>query len=301
MTVTAVGQTDILLVCLSTNGGWEWAHGAGSNFSEVGNAVAADQNGNCYVTGYFNLTTSFGDINLTATGGQADAFVLKTDSSANCQWAVRAGGVGDDQGRGIAVDFDGNCYVTGQYLGSSDFGSFTLPGHGTFLVDTFAAKLDTNGNWLWADGAGDVHEDWGFGVSCDNDGNCYVIGPYSESETFGDMVITGNTADIFVAKHDSGVVGNHDQSVAADQNACLAAYPNPFHQGDEVRIQIKLDSHDSGTLNLYNLRGQLVDSYSIHAGTDHIILKSDHLTSGIYFCQLQTSHVKITKKLMLIR
>jgi hypothetical protein len=303
LSLTSVGGADIVVGCLDATGGWQWVKGAGSNFSEYGNAVAADNDGNCFVTGYFNLTTTFGDIALTAGGAQSDVFVAKFGPTGLCLWANRAGGPGGDEGRGIAVDNNGNSYITGNYISSSDFGSFTLPGHGTDLSDTFAAKLDTNGNWVWADGAGSINEDWGFRISCDNNGNCYLIGMYSYTQDFGSITITGNGGDVFTAKHDSGVVSNEDNTVPglAGLSALYNVYPNPFHQGETIQIKTNISEHEIGTLSIFNLRGQTVASYSLNSGTHQTSLDTNGLAAGIYFYQLKTGISTVTKKMVVLK
>jgi len=69
------------------------------------------------------------------------------------QWAVRAGGPALDEsevGQAIAIDGQGNQYVTGWFWGTATFGPYTLTSASSEYSDIFAAKLDTNGNWLWA-------------------------------------------------------------------------------------------------------------------------------------------------------
>ena len=55
---------------------WQWAVQAGGSSSDQGNSIAVDSSGNCYITGYFSGTASFGATNLTSSGGN-DIFVAK--------------------------------------------------------------------------------------------------------------------------------------------------------------------------------------------------------------------------------
>jgi hypothetical protein len=70
------------------------------------------------------------------------------------QWAVRAGRTWGDAGYGIAVDAQGNQYITGFFTGTVSFGPYTLTSDGDYFSDIFAAKLDPVGNFLWARRAG---------------------------------------------------------------------------------------------------------------------------------------------------
>ncbi len=58
---------------------WQWAVKAGAASEDIGYGIAADSSGNCYVTGYFQGTATFGSTSLTAAGatGISDIFVAK--------------------------------------------------------------------------------------------------------------------------------------------------------------------------------------------------------------------------------
>ena len=62
-------------------------------------------------------------------------------------WAKKAGGTALDFGWDIAVDANGNSYITGSFYDSSTFGTTTLTSSGS--QDISIAKLNSNGNWLW--------------------------------------------------------------------------------------------------------------------------------------------------------
>ena len=90
-----------------------------------GNAIAVDASGNAYLAG-FTRSPDFplaGSLQSGCGGcpGFADAFVaeLATNGGALLH-STYLGGSADDQGAGIAVDSDGNIYVTG-FTYSTDF------------------------------------------------------------------------------------------------------------------------------------------------------------------------------------
>ncbi len=137
---------------MDSNGNWLWAKQAGGTSEEWGIGVAVDSNGNSYVTGFYQESATFGTITLTSSGGN-DIFVAKLDSNGNWLWAKQAGGTSYDEGVSIAVDTNGNSYVTGDFSGSATFGTTTLTSSGE--GDIFVAKMDISGNWLWAQQAGE--------------------------------------------------------------------------------------------------------------------------------------------------
>jgi hypothetical protein len=299
--VTSAGSGDIFIGCLDFNGGWQWFNRAGGTAMDAGGSIAADGLGNCYVTGYFESTAGFGGTSLTSVSG-TDIFVAKLNSSGIWQWAKRGGGSGSDQARGIAADMDGNCYFAGYINGAADFGSFNLsPVNGS--TDIVAVKLDEDSNWEWAETAGGNAEDYAMAICCDNQGNCYVTGIYSTSAMFGNNSITGNYMDIFIAKHSSANVGNDDQTEIQSPAISILhnAYPNPFRAGQSVSLAADIAKSETGTLSVYNLKGQLIESHDLTSGSHEISLDSHNLASGIYFYSLNTPSTQVTKKLVLLK
>lgn len=180
---------------------WLWVNGAGGTSSDRGRAIATDAFGNSYVTGNFMGTATFGSTNFTSNGSD-DIFIAKVDRFSNWIWVKTAGGANVDAGYGIAIDSNGNCYVTGYFQGTSSFGGTSLVSNGA--SDIFICKLDTNGNWLWAKSAGGETTDIAYCISTDAVGNCYAAGYYSGTATFGENSHTSNGYnDIFVAKIDT--------------------------------------------------------------------------------------------------
>jgi hypothetical protein len=183
---------------------WEWAVGAGGFSLDYGYCVATDNNGDCYVIGKFFDTAVFGTTILTSYGAM-DIFVAKIDNAGEWQWAVNAGGGGADAGSSIAVDGQGNSYITGVFYDVALFGNITLTSiGGPADPDVFVAKLDTNGIWQWAVRGGGYIGDAGYGIDVDSNGNSYVTGHFMYSAYFGSFyLISQGSADVFVAKLDT--------------------------------------------------------------------------------------------------
>ena len=73
-------------------------------------AIAVDGSGNIYVAGW---TESTWGTPIDPYAGGRDAFVAKLNSSGERLWHTFMGSSGWDEALSVAVDGDGNVYVTG--------------------------------------------------------------------------------------------------------------------------------------------------------------------------------------------
>jgi len=127
--------------------------------------------------------------------------LIPTDN-LSWQWAVSAGGIDYDTGSGVAVDVNGNTYITGEFQGSATFGSIILISQGS--SDVFVAKLNSDGVWQWAVSGGGTGYDGGANLAVNASGNTYITGYFSVNATFGNTTLTSNgILDVFVAKLNS--------------------------------------------------------------------------------------------------
>jgi hypothetical protein len=103
------------------------------------------------------------------------------------------------------VDAAGNIYVVGQFVGTVQFGSFTLTSV-SGAHDVFVAKLDSAGTYQWVAQGGGLADDKGNGIGLDAAGNVYVATTVSTGSTnvhFGSIALSSKYAlenDIVVAK-----------------------------------------------------------------------------------------------------
>lgn len=202
--LTSYGGWDIIVAKLDKEGVWQWVVNAGGGGQDGGASIAVDDEGNSYITGVFYDVAWFGNTTLTSIGGPADpdVFVTKIDTNGNWQWAVRGGGYVGDAGYGIAVDEEGNSYVTGHFMWSATFGLTQLTSQGS--ADVFVAMLDTNGVWGWAVSGGGSQPDYVCDITVGDDGDLYLTGDFEGSATFGaDTLISLGNVDVFIAKLDT--------------------------------------------------------------------------------------------------
>jgi hypothetical protein len=176
----------------SSTGTLTWNTFLGGTATDYACGIVVDGS-NVYVTGFSNA--SWGSPVRAYTGGW-DAFAAKLGASGGLWWETFLGGGGFDYGYGIAVDGDGNVYVTG-HSGTS-WGSPMRPYTGGY--DAFAAQLNSAGLLIWNTFLGGSGEDRGYGIDVDGTGIVYVTG-YSDA-TWGSPVRTygGGSYDCFAAK-----------------------------------------------------------------------------------------------------
>ncbi len=150
----------------------------GNNFDQ-GLGIAVDPNGNAYVTGW-TASSNFPTANAmqASNHGGNDAFVTELNPSGSAMiYSTYLGGGGNDQASGIAVDVNGNAYITGQ-SGSSDFpvtNSLQSFAGGTF--DAFVMEINPTGSArIYSTFLGGSGEDYGGGIAIDASGYAYVTG-----------------------------------------------------------------------------------------------------------------------------
>ncbi|MBI1743495.1 SBBP repeat-containing protein [Candidatus Acetothermia bacterium] len=135
----------------------------GGNGSDIGNAITVDSQGNAYITGA-TTSTNFPTLNplQSSSGG---VFVTKLDATGSTlMYSTYLGGNGgSNPGNGIAVDSQGNVYITGATNSTnfptvnplqSSFGGglcgkvVLISGKGGDCTDAFVAKLNATGSKL---------------------------------------------------------------------------------------------------------------------------------------------------------
>ncbi|MBI5635000.1 MAG: SBBP repeat-containing protein [Nitrospirae bacterium] len=168
--------------------GPEWMRQLGTSLNESAGAVAVDGSGNVYITGATN-----GSLYATSAGDK-DIFLIKYDTNGNKLWTRQTGTSFWDEGTGVAVDGNGNVYVSGYTYGGLDV--YANAGSNDILL----IKYDTDGNKVWTRQSGTSGQDVASGVGVDTAGNIYIAG-YTTGGLDG--YSNSGSYDILLMKYDT--------------------------------------------------------------------------------------------------
>jgi len=197
-----LGDLDAMVAKFGPDGRLFWIQRPGGGDRDSARSIALDAAGNALVAGFFRDTGTFGEASAKSAGNR-DAFVAKYDPDGNLLWLCPAGGPLNDEGRGVAVDGNGNVFLTGSFEGEAVFAEgLTVAtengGH------AFVAKYSPDGAPLWVRQAGGDRYTWGNAAATDSAGNVLIGGAFAGSALFGDTEVkSAGDLDIFIAKYDA--------------------------------------------------------------------------------------------------
>lgn len=122
----------------------EWYTSIGDVRSDLCNSIAIDHKGNTFATGY--ITKDIGDIQSTKS--QTISYLIKYDVKGKRSWSKEFYGDKGNQGKTVAVDKEGNVYISGVFMDN-----IRLDGKNMITAsndaNTYIAKFDNDGNYIW--------------------------------------------------------------------------------------------------------------------------------------------------------
>jgi hypothetical protein len=126
--------------------------------------------------------------------------------TSNVTWAKRAGDAGDQTALGVALDAQGNVFVTGSFHGTVDWGGGPLVSAGG--SDIFLVKLDPTGKFLWSKRFGDASDQSAAAVAVNAAGDVWITGSIIGNVDFGTGMLSSvdPLADAFLASFNAGGV-----------------------------------------------------------------------------------------------
>jgi gliding motility-associated-like protein len=187
------GQCDAFVAKYTSDGQYLMSITIGGGNLDKITAVATDNAGNIYITGYFRganvdfdpsastaFLTSNGD-NGSDPGYGGDIFVAKYTATGQYLWAFHVGGSSlGDSGLTIRTDAAGNIFLGGYFRETIDFNpSAAVNTLNASTGTAFLARYSTSGQYQWAFnfGAPDI-DNVIFDIRLDASNNIYVTGFY---------------------------------------------------------------------------------------------------------------------------
>jgi uncharacterized delta-60 repeat protein len=211
------GNLDYATIKYDSSGQQQWVarYNGPGDFADVPAAIALDNSGNVYVTGY-----SWG------SGNDFDYATIKYNFSGEEQWVARYNGPGnnDDSARGIAVDSSGNVYVTGWSAAGPSTG-----------FDYATIKYNSAGQEQWVarySGPGN-QADEAAAIAIDNSGNVYVTGSSLNSEAnldYATVKYNSSGQEQWAARY-NGPANRHDAAHVLALDSLGNVYVTGFSEG----------------------------------------------------------------------
>lgn len=261
ITLVSEGLEDLFIVKYDPSGTLLWATSVGGSNNIYVHDIAVDQLGNCIITGEFYNTANFGTHEIHSTGA-LDVFTAKYDPDGNTLWVKTCGSYNSDLSNGVAVDGQGNIYITGIFQSEFIFNNkgFTSTGN----RDGFVAKYDASGNPLWAQAGGGIYNEYFNKIAADKDGNSiYVTGEFESPniDFAGIKLVNTNTElsrrDPFLLKFNGSLEAQWGTSTGSKEHD----YSNDIAMDDNGDIYITGTFRNSIVFGNTNLTSNGYDSY----------------------------------------
>lgn len=159
---------------------------------------------------------------------------------------------------------------------------------------------DPSPDWIWDTDGNVVTIDWPVPENLKySNTSLYDIGddgyPLGDINWFGEEVMNA-----WLAGEDNPIFNSARNMEVIDNN--LSVYPNPL--SDQATISFELKKEANVNLRLYNISGQYIETVlhqSVSAGVHELPFNVSHLSSGIYFCQLETPGTVQVKRMIIMK
>jgi len=290
--------------------------GAGIMVAGAGNVSVSDN----IVTG--NFTGFFFTENASPTLADGNNIIYNNVDGSGANWSIYLWGVAN------------NINATGNYFHSSDPTAISISifdrndypslGEVTFLpVET--GGLMTGNIGLPSFGIEQLYYQFTFEdtqqinqpfiITTERYNPDYVMvvpaGVYDVSVRYGDTSYTDEVSGIVITENaiTTGVdftlsdTGSISDDTMPRPSVSVNCYPNPILAGNSVKFNLKSDTRQEMTLELFNIKGQKIATVFRGIGDNRIISYTldRNMPSGVYFYRLKTKDFALTKKMVIVK
>lgn len=187
------GQDDGFAAIVDESGQYLWAAKFGGSDRDFVVDAAAAPNGDFTVVGHFNsLSISIGGSMTLLNSGETDIFIARYKQDKTLLWTRKIGTADIDEIGSVAVDNDGNTYVSGQVFDKTTFA----------LLNVFVRKIDAAGGLVWERKGNISSGSQPTLLALDADQNVYLSGAMFGTATFGNLSLKCDTSNAaFILKY----------------------------------------------------------------------------------------------------
>jgi hypothetical protein len=301
------GDQYVYLIRTDANGTDLWSKTYGGTSNNSGSSVQQTSDGGYIIAG----GTSFG-------AGNADVYLIKTDTVGDTLWTKTFGGTNFDEGYAVQQTIDSGYIIAG-----------VTESFGVGNYDIYLIKTDINGDSLWTKTFGGSGNDDCGTVQQTSDGG-YIIAGYSESFGVG-------VQDVYVIKTDSNgnsgcnqgntatLVGTPatqvlspatiDSATATIVNTpisivgsggtvtsiCITVGINEISSENSLNIfpnpatnNITIETPQKANIMIINLQGQIINT--LQTKEDKTTVDVSALPGGVYIIKLNTADGSVVRK-----
>ena len=227
---------DYVTIKYDTDGNEEWVQRYGGTGDDEAIAIALDNQGNVLVTGYATIGSTF------------DYATIKYNSDGIELWVQTYNGPGNslDQASSVAVDDQGNVYVTGVSVDNNSGRDYATVKYNTDGAEQWVSRYNGPGNF----------DDLASSISVDQAGNVYVTGSSigaSNDNDYATIKYSTNGVEQWVKRYNN-ITGGTDQATAIKVDNFQNIYVTGNSQGSGTNFDYSTIKYDTNGNVLWTSR-----------------------------------------------
>lgn len=256
--------------------------------ASYGMSVDIDNAGAAYVTGYFGAVATFVTEAGTVTMSPTDfynSYVAKIDTDGTIVWAKQ---IPSDQltlSYSLAVNNLNEIFVTGYFNGTLNLGAISLTENTANDSMNYVIKMDTDGNFIWAQAFGGIDFVDRSAIAVDSNGNTYIASAYEGTVDINPH--PGQVSEVSIVDfRDSFLIKLNNQPLSTPdytESPFVSVYPNPAKEIINITASESLVGKN---YVIYDLTGrkilkgamnneQNIDVSALQTGQYNILIGSD--------------------------
>lgn len=137
---SANANNDVFISKYDSNGTLSWVKTINGKSGVAGSSITSSlKTGLVYISGGIKDTCYFDNDTLISNSSSLDVLIISIDTLGNKKWIKTFGGIGNDNGKALAIDNSSNIILGGYYQNSFNFD--TIPAPSALGDDGFICKI----------------------------------------------------------------------------------------------------------------------------------------------------------------